>query len=405
MRDDWHSEWSIVTLNDLGEVNRGRSRVRPRNAPYLYGGQYPFVQTGDITASAGRVSSYTQTYSDAGLAQSRLWPAGTMCITIAANIAETGILQFPACFPDSVVGFIPDKTKADVNFVEYMFRQLKRNIQLEATGSVQDNINLATLARLEFPLPLIGEQRAIAQVLGALDDKIAANTSLAQTMEELLGVEIGQQWLGAQGDVDGADSVSISEFLELNPSLPRPSEPIPVYLDMRKLPETGSGIIDWDHRPAQGGARFAQGDTLLARITPCLQNRKTGFVDFLEPDQVAVGSTEFIVMRSRPHIAKAVSYFVAVSSDFRDFAIRHMVGTSGRQRVSSSDLALFRVRRPNPTWLQEFGARVDEQFVFLKSLRDESRILAATRDALLPQLMSGKLRVKDAERVLEDAGV
>jgi len=95
----------------------------------------PFVQTGDVKASNGRFGTYKQTYSEAGLAQSRLWHANTMCITIVANIAETGILTFPACFPDSVIGFIADEQKTDVRFVEYTFRLLKRKLQYEATGS------------------------------------------------------------------------------------------------------------------------------------------------------------------------------------------------------------------------------------------------------------------------------
>ena len=125
-------DWEKAKLGDLGEVNRGRSRYRPRYAKHLYGGLYPFIQTGDIKASDGRITTYQQTYSEAGLAQSRLWPAGTMCITIAANIAETAILTFPACFPDSVVGFVGDNTKCDVRFVQYMFRHMRIRIQHEA---------------------------------------------------------------------------------------------------------------------------------------------------------------------------------------------------------------------------------------------------------------------------------
>ncbi len=153
------SDWRLVKLGELGEVTRGRSRHRPRYAEHLYGGQYPFIQTGDIKASGGRITTYEQTYSEAGLAQSRLWPAKTMCITIAANIAETGILTFSACFPDSVVGFIADESKCDIYFVEYTFRYLRQSIQHEASGSVQDNINLETLNRLHFPLPPLSEQR------------------------------------------------------------------------------------------------------------------------------------------------------------------------------------------------------------------------------------------------------
>ncbi len=180
-------QWREVTLGELGKVDRGRSRHRPRNASELYGGPYPFVQTGDIKASQGRVTSHTQTYSEIGLAQSRLWPAGTMVITIAANIAETAILTYPACFPDSVVGFVADESKCDVRFLEYTFRLLRSDIQHEnvGTGSVQDNINLQTLDRLRFRVPPLPEQRAIAHVLGTLDDEIELNRRMNETLEAM----------------------------------------------------------------------------------------------------------------------------------------------------------------------------------------------------------------------------
>jgi type I restriction enzyme, S subunit len=177
--------WELVKLSSLGEVNRGRSRHRPRDAAHLYGGPYPFIQTGDVKASNGRIITYTQTYSEAGLQQSRLWPVGTMCITIAANIAETGILEFPACFPDSVIGFIPNLDKCDVYFIEYTFRLMRGRIQAQATGSVQDNINLQTLERIEFPLPRLEEQKAIAGVLCRFDDKIGLSRRINQTLEAM----------------------------------------------------------------------------------------------------------------------------------------------------------------------------------------------------------------------------
>ncbi|WP_176377474.1 restriction endonuclease subunit S, partial [Escherichia coli] len=105
----------------LGELNRGKSKHRPRNDPSLYGGDYPFVQTGDVRAADGLLTNYKQTYSKKGLAQSRLWPKGTLCITIAANIAETAILGIDACFPDSVVGFIPQNENISVEYIEFFF--------------------------------------------------------------------------------------------------------------------------------------------------------------------------------------------------------------------------------------------------------------------------------------------
>ncbi|WP_272521516.1 restriction endonuclease subunit S [Providencia sp. PROV202] len=180
-----NNSWREVKLSDLGEVARGRSRHRPRYAEHLYGGEYPFIQTGDIKASEGRISSHEQTYSEAGLAQSRLWPTGTMCITIAANIAETGVLQYPACFPDSVIGFIADKNKADVYYIEYVFRKLRKDIQRQATGSVQDNINLQTFERLKFKVPHVEEQHRIANFLNHFDKKIFLNRQTNQTLEQM----------------------------------------------------------------------------------------------------------------------------------------------------------------------------------------------------------------------------
>jgi type I restriction enzyme S subunit len=111
-------QWRWERLPALGVLDRGRSRHRPRNHPSLYGGPYPFVQTGDVKAAKGRLTSFSQTYTEAGLAQSRLWPIGILCITIAANIAETAILGIDACFPDSVVGFTANEALCDPLFVD-----------------------------------------------------------------------------------------------------------------------------------------------------------------------------------------------------------------------------------------------------------------------------------------------
>ena len=131
-----------LTLDQLGTVSRGRSRHRPRNAAFLYGGDYPFVQTGDVKRAGLYLKDFEQTYSEEGLAQSKLWPAGTLCITIAANIAETSILEIEACFPDSVIGFNAYPDKADTRFVKYLFDAvLKMRFQSFTQGAAQDNLS------------------------------------------------------------------------------------------------------------------------------------------------------------------------------------------------------------------------------------------------------------------------
>ena len=177
--------WEAKGLDELGYVSRGRSRHRPRDAAHLYGGPHPFVQTGDVKHAGLYLTEYIQTYSEDGLAQSRMWPAGTLCITIAANIADTAILGFDACFPDSVIGFIPDNKKADARFIKYLFDALlQRKYKQFTQGAAQDNLSQAKLLSLKFPIPGISEQKQIADVLSAYDDLIENNRRRIQLLEQ-----------------------------------------------------------------------------------------------------------------------------------------------------------------------------------------------------------------------------
>lgn len=160
--------WCWTTLPELGELDRGKSKHRPRNDPHLYEGPYPFVQTGDVRKATGILKHYSQTYSEAGLGQSRLWPTGTLCITIAANIADTAILGFDACFPDSVVGFTADPSHCDVRFIELFMRTAQENLERYAPATAQKNINLGILREVAVPLCSFEEQNTIVQVLEQL---------------------------------------------------------------------------------------------------------------------------------------------------------------------------------------------------------------------------------------------
>ena len=168
------SPFPICLLSELGELDRGRSRHRPRDEPSLFDGPYPFLQTGDIAQSNGWVTSYTQTYSEKGLEQSRLWPKGTLAITIAANIGSTAILGFDACFPDSVVGFTPKKG-VSAEYVRWWLTGYQKKLEIQAPQGAQKNINLEVLRAIRIPVPPIEVQQKFDAALENLRDQIGAN--------------------------------------------------------------------------------------------------------------------------------------------------------------------------------------------------------------------------------------
>lgn len=176
--------WEYKTLDQLGEVSRGRSKHRPRNDPSLFGGKYPFIQTADVKAANFYITEYDTTYNEKGLAQSRLWNPGTLCITIAANIADTGILAMDACFPDSVMGFLPYEGIADVRFVKYCFDILQQNCKKISQGAAQDNLSWEKLSTILFPAPPIEVQTKIADVLSTYDNLIENNKKQIKLLEE-----------------------------------------------------------------------------------------------------------------------------------------------------------------------------------------------------------------------------
>jgi type I restriction enzyme S subunit len=163
--------WAWARFPELGEFGRGKSKHRPRNDPSLYkNGKYPLVQTGDVARANGSIKTYTNQYNEVGLTQSRLWPENTLCITIAANIADTGILSFEACFPDSVVGFVPAECLGHVRYFEYFLRTAKSRLEDFAPATAQKNINLEILQQVLVPLPPVAE---IGRIVARVDDLMA----------------------------------------------------------------------------------------------------------------------------------------------------------------------------------------------------------------------------------------
>ncbi|BBA33689.1 type I restriction-modification system specificity determinant XF2741 [Methylocaldum marinum] len=302
-----------------------------------------------------------------------------------------------------------------------------------AHGATMPNLNTSILSSCPFVIPPPAEQHAIAHILGTLDDKIELNRRRNQTLEAMaralfkdwfvdfgpvrakmeghdpyLPADLWQLFpdrLDDEGKPEGWEIVSASKFIEFNPTEPlRKGTPAP-YLDMASLPTSGSWPEPPIMRDFRSGMRFRNGDTLLARITPCLENGKTAFVQCLPDDTVGWGSTEYIIMRPKAPVPAAYAYLLARDDAFREHAIRSMTGTSGRQRAQGDSVAAFKLASPwdEDLW-HAFERQVSPTFESIKSNAKASETLSALRDTLLPKLISGELRIKDAEKFMESVG-
>jgi type I restriction enzyme, S subunit len=335
----------------------------------------------------------------------------------------------PTVFESSIIRARPNADEADSLFLYYFWSSptgahLLDTIRRQVAVS---GITGKDLEQLQIRIPPVEDQRAIAGVLGALDEKIEQNRRTAHSLERLARA-IFQAWFvdfePVKAKAAGAtafpsmpqpvfdalptrfvDSVigavpqgwtptAVSAAFDVNPVRSLRKDELAPYLDMKNMPTEGHAPASWIVRPVGSGMRFTNGDTLVARITPCLENGKTAFVDFLDDGQIAWGSTEYIVLRPRSPLPPVFAYCLARTDEFRDFAIQNMTGTSGRQRVAQIAMDHFQIAMPSESTAVCFGEIAQPLFNSIRSGMNESRKLAEMRDYLLPKLLSGGVRVQ-----------
>jgi len=205
-----HPDWPIVPLEEACGIQRGKFSHRPRNEPRFYGGEYPFIQTGDVVraANGGRIT-FTQTLNEEGLSVSKLFQPPVVVITIAANIGDTAVLDFPSCFPDSVVALIP-KPETDARYLEVVMRTKKQHLNDVAPQAAQKNINIEILKTVEIPLPPLATQKAIVAEIEAEQALVAANRELIARMERKIQATLARVWgdAGQTGNCSAARETS-----------------------------------------------------------------------------------------------------------------------------------------------------------------------------------------------------
>jgi type I restriction enzyme S subunit len=404
------AEWRRTTLGQVIRLQRGHDLPEGQRRP----GKVPILGSFGITG-----------WHD----EARAKGPG---LTVGRSGASMGVVAFSSIdyWPLNTCLFVTDFLGNDPRFCYYWLRSL--DFSLFNSGSAQPSLNRNYIYDLPVQIPGKPEQVAIAQTLEVLDKSIFMLQSKNDMMEAIARA-IFKSWFvdfdpvrakaeGREPEGMDADTAAlfpstfddselgpipqgwttgpITNVLSLNPTRSLKKRVTATYLDMASVPTSGPRATSWIKRDFVSGSKFINGDTLLARITPCLENGKTAYVDFLEQDEVGWGSTEFIVMATKPNVPSQFVYLLARDPEFRQYAIQSMSGTSGRQRVQVDQLAMFKIAIANDSIYRAFGTLIERLFQRIRYSSEEQTTLTDLRDTLLPRLISGKLRVPEAEAML-----
>ena len=379
-------KWELKSLDEIGFIGRGKSRHRPRNAEHLYGGEYPFVQTGDIKAANFRINEYSQTYNEAGLAQSKLWKEGTLCITIAANIADTAILGIDACFPDSVIGFVPYEDKSDVRFVKYFFDIFQARMKSIAVGAAQDNLSLEKLLTFKIPTPSLPTQRKIASILSAYDDLIENNLKRIKLLEEKaflrykLLVKSEKFKLEELYDTSsgGTPSRTNAEYFtgEIN------------WFKSKELAD--SILLESEEKITEqavdksSAKLFPAGSVIMA-----MYGATIGKLGLLSQPSTTNQACCAIIQKDE---IQSNYYILNWLIENREYVLSFRMGAA-QENISQQIIRNLVVSIPKESDLKIFNQEMQPIYHLIKNLHQQNTKLREARDILLPKLMNGQIEV------------
>lgn len=307
----------------------------------------------------------------------------------------------------------------DNTYLKYALQSplIQHRLRERESGSTVTGIKSSELKKVTIDFPSYEDQIKIAKVLNSLDSKIQLNIGIIKNLEEI-SQTLYKHWFidfefpnveglpfKSSGGImveselgkmpEGWHVGTAKEIFDFSPTEKvKKGESIP-YVEMKNL-NTSAMIFDWTDREFTGsGSKFRQGDTLLARITPCLENGKIGYVDFLKENAIGWGSTEFVIIRSKTDIQKSFSYFFASESNFKDFAVSNMNGSSGRQRVKAETLADYKMFIPPIEIINQYTEITEKNMSYMSNLKNQILYLQELRDSLLPKLLTGEIEIPD----------
>ena len=425
-------EWNEVPLSELADLSGGFAF---KSEDYVPTGRF-VLRTLNISDDCS-INRDNAVYLPEALCPTYsrfdLKPEDTLFVMVGATLGKVGFVRdkdLPALLNQNMWLIRAKPERASPRFVHYAFRHVVKDSLGWASGSARDFVRRDDYRNLKVSAPPLAQQRAIAHILGTLDDKIDLHRRMNETLEAMARA-LFKSWLvdfdPVRAKAEGRDpglpahiadlfpdsfedselgeiprgwtAVPLPNAIEVNPSRPLKRGDVAPYLDMANMPTRGQSPDDVVDRPFGSGMRFKNGDTLVARITPCLENGKTAYVAFLLDEQVGWGSTEYIVLRPKSPLPSEYAYCLARSNGFREFAIQSMTGSSGRQRVPAESLSHYLLVIPSPEIAERFGEVVGPLLSRASTASRESRALAALRDSVLPKLVSGDIRLKNAEAI------
>ncbi|EKO3696175.1 restriction endonuclease subunit S [Vibrio metschnikovii] len=363
---------------------------------------------------------------------------GDVVLTVEAPLGQVAQLEDSyVALAQRVVTLRGKKGVLDNTYLKYllMSSQMQSALDGRSSGSTVKGIKQSELRKLELELPDINVQEKIATILGSLDGKIAINKSMNQTLEKI-AQRIFKSWFidfdPVKANKEGVafDGLSpqiqalfpsafeeselgmipktwgvssLSERVNINPKRTLKKGIVTHHIDMKALPTSSMSISEVAEKEFKSGTKFQNHDTLLARITPCLENGKTAYVNCIPENEIAWGSTEFIVMNPKLKFFREYVYLLARTEELRAYAIKNMTGTSGRQRVSGALVGEYLIVNPSDSIVEEFHRIAEPLFSKIAENTKSTVVLEKIRDRLLPKLISGQISVGEAQKELAEA--
>lgn len=393
------NEYKIVKITDLGTVNRGKSKHRPRNDSILYGGEYPFIQTGDVKKANLHLVDYTQTYNDVGLKQSKLWKKGTLCFTIAANIADSAILGMDACFPDSIVGFLPYENVSDTTYVKYLFDELKLYFQQISKGTTQNNLSLDKICRVKLRVPDYDTQVKVASILSTYDTAIENNNKRIRLLEQMTE-NLYKEWFvrfrfPGYEDVEFEEKkprgwqVGTEDKKHFAPTIFRYDEFGTIGSFVRGKNITAAQMIEGNIPVISAGLQPSgyhnEANVFGENLTISASGANAGYLQYNLNDIWAADCSYYQ--------DDATIWFVYNTLKYLQPVINNLQCGAAQPHVYPKNINRLCILIPTEELIHKYNDSVKPYYDEIKVLNQHNQLLTQQRDLLLPRLMSGKLEV------------